>query len=219
MTLLTRGRVIALSNQSALPPLTPQVRGLEPRGRVVSEDLTTAAQQALRIVEEAEAMAAARLAQIEQDAGRIRAEMRLQALADVELEHLRKTLDLAMMRQRVTAEAEQDIIAVARLLAERILSEELTLQPERLVQLAHQVLREARGARTITIFAAPQDARYLSCEIEKLATNSNACVNVLADDNLGQGDLRIETDVGTIDGRIETQLAHLASTILESIRS
>ena len=219
MTLLKRGRVVSLSNQSALPPLMPEVRALEAQGRVVSDDLAGAAQRAQRIVAEAEATAAARRAQFEQDAGHLRDEMRAQALADIELEHVRKTLDLAMMRQRIVAGAQQDITAIARLLAERILCEELTLRPERLVELAGQVLREARGARTITIYAAPQDAKYLSCEIEKLAPDSNACVNVLADDALGQGDLRVETDVGTIDGRIGTQLAHLASTILESIRS
>jgi flagellar biosynthesis/type III secretory pathway protein FliH len=219
MTLLKRGRVVSLSNQSALPPLMPEVRALETQGRVVSDDLASAAQRAQRIVAQAEATAAARRAQFEQDAGRLRDEMRAQALADVELEHVRKTLDLAMMRQRIVAGAQQDVITIARLLAERILCEELTLRPERLVELAGQVLREARGARTITIYAAPQDAKYLSCEIEKLAPDSNACVNVLADDALGHGDLRVETDVGTIDGRIGTQLAHLASTILESIRS
>ncbi len=219
MTLITRGRVVSLSNQTAFPPLTVETHGATAQGRVVAENLTRAAQLAERIVAEAEAKVATRLEQLERDTARIHGEIRAQALADVELEQVRKTLELATLRQRIVAGAEQDIVAIAQLLAERILSEELTLRPERLVELARGLLREARGARIITVYASPQDAKYLSGEIQQAATDANACINVLPDELLGPGDLRIETDVGSIDARLGTQLTHLASAILEWIRT
>ena len=45
------------------------------------------------------------------------------------------------------------------------------------------------------------------------------CIEIVSDASLGPGDLRVETDVGSIDARVGTQLTHLAAAVFESNRS
>ena len=94
----------------------------------------------------------------------------------------------------------------------------LGLCPERILLLAKQCIREGRGSSRLLLYAHPGDAAYLRQQMDQLNPDELVELQIQSDPDLMQGDLRVETDVGTIDARIGTQLANLAAKIRESFR-
>ena len=217
MSVLQRGRVVYLQDRSALSQ--PGVVGnqVKSQGRVVGEAIAAAAERAERILAEAESVARARLAQVEQEIAGMRADLEISAKAKAEEQFVGKCLELATLRQRFLEQSQRDVIAVASLLAEQILVEQLTIQPQRVAELAQKALREAGGARAITLHLAPQYANLLTDELETFGPDVGAQIRIAVNHALGPGDLLIETDVGYIDARISTQISHLAFLIVESM--
>ena len=154
MTALTQGRVILLSDQD-VGPAPREHREPAATGRVAHENLVEVAVRAKRILASAEAGAAARLAEFEANRARLSSAMREQVRAELALEQTQKLLELTTLRARVLERAENDIIQIGRLLAERIIAEELALDPDKIVTMAHQALREVGGATQVTLYAAP----------------------------------------------------------------
>jgi flagellar biosynthesis/type III secretory pathway protein FliH len=143
------------------------------------------------------------------------AELRAQIQAELELTHAERTLALATLQARIVEQARGEVVQLARLLAERILTRELLIRPESIAQLADEVLRGARGAHQVTLHASPTDAAYLSERLAALQLQLGGPVTVRPDSLLNPGDLRLETDIGCIDARIGTQLTHLATSLFE----
>lgn len=139
--------------------------------------------------------------------------------AELAVEHKQKLLELATLRARVLERAEADITQIARLLAERIIGEELALDPGKLVLMARQALREVGGATQVKILAAPGAVEELRHEMSQFEFSRAVRIEIVSDASLGPGDLRLETDVGSIDARVGTQLTHLAAAAFESNRS
>ena len=157
-----------------------------PGGHVVAVDITEAAGHAAKIMAEAKARIAQERLDFESD-----------------IESIRK--DLMNCAQELGREPTPEEIG-----------EELELRPERILLLAKQCIREGRGSSRLSLYAHPDDAAYLRQQIDQLNPDEAVELQIQSDPDLMQGDLRVETDVGTIDARIGTQLANLAAKIRES---
>src|SRR5207237_6293883 len=92
-------------------------------------------------------------------------------------------------------------IALARVLAERLIGEAIAQSPETITALARQALAEARGARRVRIEAHPLDAealrRHLSMVTQALSQGS-AVVDVVENAELARGSLCVHTDLGAL---------------------
>ena len=210
---LTLGRVVRLAESSALPPKSRQLRLF---GRVVDGEVTRAAERARQIIADAEAAIAEQRLQLEKSLETTRAQMLQQAQADAEVSLAAKAVEIAALRWRSLVLARNDIVELAQVMAERVIGETLHLNPDRLVALAQRCIDEARGSSRIVLYAHPRDAAELSQQLEDL--NPTIQIQVQPEPELQPGDLRVETDVGTVDARIATQLANLAVKIRESFR-
>jgi flagellar assembly protein FliH len=158
------------------------------------------------------------LPQFEESISIASARLSIQTRAEAEQELAEKFVELAVLRARVLEQSQSDIIALAQILAERVIAAELTTRPECILNLAKQTLKEARGAHCVVLHAHPTAVEMLSREIEDLASNCAAQIQVQPDPDLAPGDLQLKTDVGVIDARITTQIANLAMTIRETFR-
>ena len=107
-------------------------------------------------------------------------------------------------------------MALARLLAERLLGASLAVAPEQVVSLAQQALAEARGARRLSIVAHPADAELLSGSLPSLGVAIET-VRVVPDPSRERGSLRIETDIGVLDADLAPQLDRLALRLRETL--
>lgn len=188
------------------------------RARVMGREVVDSKEQAMQIVREAEARAGAIVAEAEV----VVAGLRAKAIEEGRAEGA-AALSQAWIRLRAEENArdERDLersLALARILAERILGETLTLEPERIVEIAKQALLQARLARRIKIVAHPADIATLSREAASLELEP-AVVELHADPARSRGSLRFETDLGTLDADLAPQLDRLVATLRDGLRA
>lgn len=110
------------------------------------------------------------------------------------------------------------VVALSRLLAERLIGRALELAPETIALLAQRVLVEARNARRIHVFVSPTNVAAL--ESATAAFDPERRVHTITGDpSLGAGDVRLETELGTVEARIDRELDRLALRLRDALRS
>jgi type III secretion protein L len=195
---LARARVIRVEDTGALTRVKAP-----PKRRVIPAAVFDARLEAERIVDEARARAAL-------EGARAREEAR-------EVEIARLAASFVALREREAsslADAQDRIVELAVVLAERVIGEALALEPERVVELARAAIAEARGASRIRIDAHPLDVPALRTMLADVAISAT----VVSDETLGRGSLIVHTDLGRVDARLEPQLARLAAALKEALR-
>jgi flagellar biosynthesis/type III secretory pathway protein FliH len=185
------------------------------RRRVAREELE-AQLAADRILQEARLQAADLVARARQQAigvaEQLAREAREEAEAKLAAHWLRLRTEEGTRLERDT----ERVIGVAVALAERLLGAALELDPSRIVDLARAALAEARGARRIAIGAHPLDADALRQHLDSAALGVQA-VEVRVDETLARGELRLQTDVGTIDAKLSPRLDRLAAALRDAL--
>lgn len=134
-----------------------------------------------------------------------------------EKETARVAAELVALRVTEEAKAAREIdrtIAIATLLAERIVGEALAADPARIGALAVEALKETRGARKVRIEAAREDVPELQ---RILAALGEGIASVEPSDELGRGSLVVHTELGRVDARLQPQLARLAEALRETM--
>jgi len=122
--------------------------------------------------------------------------------------------------ERLGAEARSDALEVGFLIAKRILETELTTSPEPLVALVRSTIRRLGEARKMAVRLSPGDAEAVNAILaargpSAVSTVATAQVEVVADASLERGDCVVESDVGSVDGRIATRLEELRRALAE----
>lgn len=210
-----RARIVRAADPATVHPLlTPQVASASHR-RIAREEVE-AHFNAERIEREARARAEALLAEAraqgaaagEQAASAAREEAHSRAIA--QWIAVRRVEDA-----RVAAEADR-IVALAVVLAERLVGAALEVEPARIASIARAVLAEARGARRATLDAHPTDAEILRQQLATLGLQAGA-VDVRDDPALARGALRLHTDVGILDAQLAPRLERLAVALRDAL--
>jgi flagellar biosynthesis/type III secretory pathway protein FliH len=136
-------------------------------------------------------------------------------------EHTRAAALFLALRAEDERRAEHDLdraVALARLLAERLLGHALELDPSVVASLARQALAEARGARTVAIRAHPLDVEPLRSHLETVGIDGRS-VDVRSDQSLSRGSLLVQTNLGTLDAQLAPQLERLAAALRDALKS
>ena len=213
---LPRGRVLRSEDGIAFKELPlPSANDL-PSGRTVTREVVDASERARAIVADAEERAKALLEQAALQAGDVRVRAAAEGRADGVATVAALALTLSAREARSDALALERTIELARLLAERLLGEELRLDPARVTALARQALSEARGARRARILAHPEDAALLEQSRGELGLDP-AALSVAADPSRARGSLRLETDIGVLDADLAPQLDRLTEKLKRTL--
>jgi flagellar biosynthesis/type III secretory pathway protein FliH len=217
---ITRARVI----KSAFPKAqveadTPTSLDLGGQGtpRRLPAAIVDAHAEAARIIANARVHAEAELAEGQRKVARVAEDAAKDAR---ENEVAKLAAAFLALRSEEAARAERDLAqtaTLARMLAERLLGAELTLAPERVVELATAALREARGARRARIRANSLDAPLLLSRLHELGMKAEA-LEIVPDDSLERGSLLLDTDLGVLDARIAPQLDRLTEALADVLR-
>jgi flagellar biosynthesis/type III secretory pathway protein FliH len=180
-----------------------------PRRRI-SAELWRAGQtaEALLAVAEAEAAAHREAARAEILAWHAEAEARGleagRALAAATL------LRAEAVRDRALRLADDELVGLAVELARRLVGQALRDQPAAVRGMARAALQAARGRRRAILRLHPASAACLRAEAGELADLAGLpAVEVVGDPALSPGDALVETEAGTVDGRLEVRLADL----------
>jgi flagellar assembly protein FliH len=140
-------------------------------------------------------------------------EAALVARLNVSLEKLR------MQGEWLAEQARSDALEIGFQVARRILEMEVSVNAQPLFSLVRSAVRRAGESRKLSIRLCPQDvARIhdaaLMPEVEAL---SMAKIELIPSIDLSPGDVVVEADYGTVDGRLATRIEEMRRAIGESM--
>lgn len=140
--------------------------------------------------------------------------------AEVErlVERLHIILESVMAkRQQIFDETEQQIVELVLLMARKVVK--VLSENQRSVVMANivQALRKVKGRGDVCVRVNMQDARLTTDHIKDFIRQVESIQNmrVMEDSTVDKGGCVVETDFGTIDARISSQLSELERKILE----
>lgn len=122
---------------------------------------------------------------------------------------------LAVHRQRMRTMSEEALVNLGMAMAREILQQEMRQHPERLASVFRKVLSRAAGQSRVRVKAHPDDcdlARRILTEVVPDGEDGNA-TQVIPDPALVRGGCLVETDFGTIDARLDRQLAVIGENV------
>jgi type III secretion protein L len=121
-------------------------------------------------------------------------------------------------RDSLQAEYETELVKLAVQIARKIIGEELRTHPEAVVGIVRESLRSVRHERSLTIQVNPKDLAEVQPRLDRLqeAAGPGRHMQVVPDPAVSPGGCIVESDVGIIDARLETQLKCLEEILLRT---
>ena len=190
----------------------PPVMGTagETAGALVSESRAAEMQQ------EGEARTRAAYAQ-GQTAGEAAAQQRAQQKLDPVLSGLNSMIaELAGLRKRVRAEAEEDAVKLAIAIARRVLYRELATDPEAILGLVKAAFSKLSARETHRLRVSPSDAAVMQEHRAKLQLPPG--LEITSDGSLTPGSAIFETTRGDLDASVDTQLVEIERGLTDVLK-
>jgi len=187
-----------------------KARTLESLGHssIVKRDVLIACGQADEIVAQARDEAQRLVSEARRNAQEILESAQEQGYRSGAAEWYEALADAWKSRDRYVAANETAVLKLGVRIAKKLIGEELRTTPDCVVGIVKEAVRSARRAKKLVIQVHPADAAVLEERLPALRASTNAAreIEVIRDPSLAQGDCIVETDIGIIDARLETQL-------------
>ncbi len=187
-----------------------------PRPGVLNSEEFEARTAAQRIKDEAEKAAAEIIAEAERGRGAIFAKAREAARAEVVAQCAVELARAKMQAGQIIAGAENDIIALACKVAEKLIGRDLERQPEVVVDLCATAIENVRQAKSMVLRVNPTDGAVLREKRPVLMAQIGRTLDLAIKDDpeVEPGGCIIQTEFGTIDAQLQTQLDMLKAVLL-----
>lgn len=173
--------------------------------------LRDAQERALALIDDAQR----RVAQIEDDArsqGFEQGSSDGRAAAQAEMEEMLETMqglvEMARIeRHKIIEGAEPEIVRLSVAIAERVLNQHVAVDSDAVLEMTRAAITRLVNRETVTVRVNPGDIATMRQHRDKLmAMNDIDNLRVIEDQRVDRGGVLIETDAGTIDAKISTQL-------------
>jgi flagellar biosynthesis/type III secretory pathway protein FliH len=111
---------------------------------------------------------------------------------------------------------EDTILQLSVRVAEKIIGEQLKLQPETIVDIVRQVLRATRAGKHMIIQVNEADAPMVRGRVDRLKESLGVSpeIEIVALATIPRGGCVIDSELGIIDARLETQLKCMEEALL-----
>ena len=200
------------------PEPMPERSALRPsqRGGVVDAQVYDAHQEAKEIVEQAKKQAAGIVDKAKQEREATLAEARRQGRE----EGLAQATEIIVRAKKEAGEClarcEPDVVKLALSVAEKIIGRTLDAQPDLVLYIAAQAIESVRQQRELVLRVNPGDAQLLRDSRKKLMDllGRTKDIAVREDPEVARGGCIIETENGTVDAQLKTQLQMLEQALL-----
>ena len=107
-----------------------------------------------------------------------------------------------LTHQNFLSSIKDELVDASIIIAKKILKKELSeTSEETAINLAQTLLEDLKEASDITLKVNPKDAQYIQAHYE-----AQKNIKIEADDAINKGGIIILTDIGNIDGTIDTRL-------------
>lgn len=189
-------------------------RVIRPRAELVSAAVVDAEREARAIVERAHARAARIVEQAERERAERAREGHAEGIAAGRASVAALVMRALDARAQVIAEAEDALIGLVTRVAERVLHQTLEDAPERVVPAVRAALEQVRRAQRVELRVHPADADALTRALEASGALAGD-PRIVADPTLRRGGCVVLSELGTLDARLEVQLAAFEQALRE----
>ncbi len=185
---------------------------------VLKGDVVQALSAAERIVEEARQ----RAREIVEKAQAEQAAIREQSNQEGYEEGLRQLNEVIADAKRkygkILEGAETELLKLSLKIAERIVGKALDLDRSILLDIIHKAIQSLKYQKEIRIRIHPEDVAYLKDQKMQLYAmlGESKEIEVVEDALVARGGCIIDTEIGTIDARLETQLKVMERKLIKS---
>jgi flagellar biosynthesis/type III secretory pathway protein FliH len=204
------------------PPGASTARPLGEPGKVIEQEVLLAHDEARRIVEGAQARARAIVEEAQGEAAAVRGQAERDGWASGLAQWQEQIVAVGEQGRRAVEEARPQLVQLALKVAEKVLRRRLDDHPEAIVPIVEEALEAARGYRGghLLLRVNPADVPALEGFKKRLLERDPRwqSLEVAAEATMARGGCRIETDFGTIDASVETQLAAIETLLLRGER-
>lgn len=194
----------------------PNVSVLAGESPVVKGEIVQALGTAARIVDDARKKAREILEQAAARESEIETAARQRGYEEGLSEWNRTILHFKEEYRKILAGSEQELVKLSVRLAGKIVGRALELEPAVLLDILRQAVQSLKYQREIRLRVHPDDAAYLrEHKMDLMARLGESKSFIIEEDPLiGSGGCIVETEIGTIDARLETQLRILENRLL-----
>jgi type III secretion protein L len=161
--------------------------------------------------------------QIVEDAEREREAIRERAREEGYAEGLRKWNEIlattSQKAEELTKVWEDTMLKLSVRVAEKIIGEQLKLRPETIVEIVKEVLQSVRFGKHLIIQVNEEDAPHVRPRIDRLKASLGVSneVEIVASPSIPRGGCLIESELGVVDARLETQLKCLEDALVRGV--
>ena len=192
------------------------IKGSKPARSAVLKNRTLEAEsEAKRIVAEARSYARQICEKAEETAAQTLEAARLKGEEKALEKYEESLLAAARARETVIDSCESDLLELSVRIAEKILGRELSANTAAVGDIIETALKHAKQRQKLTIRVNPNDLSAAQSEMDRFSAVSKArFIDIVADPRVGSGGCLIESEVGTVDARLETQFRVLERALL-----
>ena len=187
-------------------------------GNLVKHQIISAEESARSMVKSAGQKAQNLISAAETEAENIRDHAYRAGREAAETELLENLLAIKDERAQVLSTVEEELLKLAVKLAEKIIGKEIKQDENTRAEIVLNALRQARQQEMLTVRVNANDLPVLEQMREKIERGGRVqYIDFLADQAVVQGGCIIESQSGTIDARLETQLRILENALLARV--
>jgi type III secretion protein L len=185
------------------------------RSNLVKNRIFEAQATAQKILQDAEKRAAEIVVDAGQEAQILRVEAYAAGKAEAAAEFTETIAAAYEMRETALHEVEQDVLKLSVKLAEKIIGREIKSDKQTIADTVATAMRNVRQQERLIIRVNPADFPNVQ-EFKAQLSHSGRCkfLDFEPDPKIPSGGCVIESEVGTVDARLETQLKILERTLL-----
>ncbi|HEX7314753.1 MAG TPA: type III secretion system stator protein SctL [Pyrinomonadaceae bacterium] len=185
------------------------------QGAVVKRPLVEARAEAARLLAEAEREAADTRAGAQQEARELREAAYREGHETALTELNALLLEAHERRETALAEVERDLLRLAVRIAEKIIGREIETDPATLADIVATALRNARQHETLVVRVHPANLPDVQSRREQIDPAGRArFIDFVPDPRVSRGGCIIESESGTVDAQLDTQLRVLERALL-----
>lgn len=183
--------------------------------KIVKREVYDARREAREVVELAQEKARQIVEEGERERARIAEEARQQGIAQGLAQWNEILARSARRAEELSNSWEEAMLRLSVKVAEKIIGHQLKLQPETIVDIVREVLRGTRAGRQMTIQVNESEAQQVRSRIDSLKElGVSSEIVIAASPSIPPGGCVVESELGIIDARLETQLKCLESILV-----
>jgi len=192
------------------------IKGAASTTRLVKKDSFDAMLDAVAILDAAREQARGVLHEAERQRQQMIESARLEGEAEGLRQYLSAIEDVTRQADSYFVSAEAQLVRLSTGIARKIVGEELRTSPEAIARIVREALGSVRQARRITVKVDPTQVESLRTQTHVLELSSSCDLQVTGSTAVGPGGCQIESDIGLVDARLDTQLRVIENVLAKA---